>query len=61
LGMVIGSDTLKIKGWVPTYPKPLFMKSLKTTTLHGCMITKTKTQDAPYKLNMTWPNKKMKI
>jgi hypothetical protein len=37
------------------------MQSLKTTTLYGCMITKTKTQDAPYKLNKTWPNKKLKI
>ena len=46
---VYGSDALlKIKGWVPMSPKPLLMRSLKTTTLHGCMITKTKTQDAPY-------------
>jgi hypothetical protein len=53
--MVFGNDALlKIKGQVPTYLKPLLMLSLKTTTLHGCMITKTKTQDAPYKLNMTW-------
>jgi hypothetical protein len=28
------------------YPKLLLMQSLKTTTLHGCMITKTKNQDA---------------
>jgi hypothetical protein len=54
LGMVIGGDTLlKIKGWVPMYQNPLLMQSLKTTTLHGFMITKTKTQDAPYKLNAT--------
>jgi hypothetical protein len=47
--MVIGSDALlKINGWVPMSQKPLLMQSLKTATLHGCMITKTKTQDAPY-------------
>jgi hypothetical protein len=46
---VFGSDALlKIKGWVPMSPRPLLMRSLKTTTLHGCMIMKTKTQDAPY-------------
>jgi hypothetical protein len=48
LEMVFGSDALlKIKGWVPMSLKHLLMQSLKTTTLHGCMITKTKTQDAP--------------
>jgi hypothetical protein len=26
----------------------LLMRSLKTTTSHGCTIKKTKTQDAPY-------------
>jgi hypothetical protein len=26
----------------------LLMQSLKTATLHACMIAKTKTQDAPY-------------
>ncbi len=42
-GMVIGSNaSLKIKGWVPMSPKPLLMRSLKMTTSHGCMISKTK-------------------
>jgi hypothetical protein len=36
------------KSWVPMLPKPLLRQSLKTSTWHGCMITKTKTQDAPY-------------
>jgi hypothetical protein len=44
LEMVLGSNTLlKIKGWVPMSPKPLLVPSLKTTTLHGCMITNKKT------------------
>jgi hypothetical protein len=30
-----GNALLKIEGWVPMYPKPLLMQSLKTTTLHG--------------------------
>jgi hypothetical protein len=43
--MVYGSDaSLKIKGWVPMSLKPLLMRSSKTTTSYGCMITKTKTQ-----------------
>jgi hypothetical protein len=50
---VFERDTLlKIKGLVPMSLKPLLMRSLKTTTSHGCMITKTKTQDASLRFSL---------